>query len=42
MAVNKVISEPMLVMWCKKCWKFLDYAQITGKTAMYPRKKTKY
>ena len=28
MSVNKIISNSMLIMWIKKCWKYMDFAQI--------------
>lgn len=29
-SIGKVIPKSLFIMWCKKCWQFLDCAKILG------------
>ena len=39
MSVNKTISDSMLLMWCKKCWKYLEFSQIKSGSKAATKKK---
>ena len=38
-SVNKTISDSMLLMWGKKCWKFLDFASIKSDSKAAAKKR---
>jgi hypothetical protein len=39
MSVGKTVSTSMFIMWCKKCWKYLDYAYIKCESKSAMKKK---